>query len=345
MPNDLDIKNLTKDDIESLLLDLGEDRYRASQILKWIYQYAATSFDEMINLSKRLRDKLDKTFYISILNLVKVDSSNDGTRKYLFKLEDGNLIESVLIPETGRLTLCISTQVGCALGCKFCLTGRGGFIRNLETTEIINQICCIKDSLPKNKKVSNLVLMGMGEPLANYKKTLKALRIITDPDGLQFSPRKVTLSTAGLVPGIKKLGEDIQVSLAVSLNATEDSIRDYLMPVNRKYPLEMLLKACHEFPLPPRKRITFEYILIKGMNDSLDDAKRLVKILKGIRCKINLIPFNEHPASEYKRPDDDVINRFQQVLIDSNYTSTIRASKGSDILAACGQLGSSWQNS
>ncbi|HCX89326.1 MAG: 23S rRNA (adenine(2503)-C(2))-methyltransferase RlmN [Deltaproteobacteria bacterium CG12_big_fil_rev_8_21_14_0_65_43_10] len=345
MPNEIDIKNLAPDDIESLLLNLGEDKYRTAQIVRWLYQRAATSFDDMTNLSKKLREKLSKASYISILNSVKEVKSNDGTRKYLFKLEDGNLIESVLIPEADRLTLCISTQVGCALGCKFCLTGRGGFIRNLGVAEIINQICCIKDSLPNNERVSNLVLMGMGEPLANYNSTLKALRIITDPDGLQFSSRKVTLSTAGLVPEIKRLGKDIQVSLAVSLNATEDTTRNYLMPINRKYPLEMLLKACHEFPLPPRKKITFEYILIKGINDSLSDAKRLINILKGIRCKVNLIPFNEYPASEYKRPHNDVINSFQQVLIDSNYTSIVRASRGFDILAACGQLGTSWLNS
>jgi 23S rRNA (adenine2503-C2)-methyltransferase len=335
----LDIKDLTADELESLLLNLGENRYRAAQITKWTYRFAATSFDEMANISKKLKEKLSKKFYISVLNPIKELKSKDGTRKYLFKLEDESLIESVLIPEISRLTLCISTQVGCKLGCKFCLTGKGRFIRNLKTAEIINQICSIKDSLPESENISNIVLMGMGEPLANYNNTLKALHIITDPGGLQFSPRKVTLSTAGLVPEIKRLGKDTNVNLAVSLNATEDRTRDYLMPINRKYPLDTLLNACREYPLPTRKRITFEYILIKGINDSIDDAKRLVNILKGIRCKINLISFNEYPCSEFKSPDREAINTFQQVLINSNYTSIIRASKGSDILAACGQLG------
>ena len=335
----LDIKDLTGDELENLLLNLGENRYRAAQITKWVYRFAATSFDEMTNISKTLKEKLNKQFYISLLNPIKELKSKDGTRKYLFKLEDESLIESVLIPETSRLTLCISTQAGCKLGCKFCLTGKGRFIRNLKTAEIINQICSIKDSLPESENISNIVLMGMGEPLANYKNTLKALRIITDPMGLQFSPRKVTLSTAGLVPEIKRLGKDTNINLAVSLNATEDHTRDYLMPINRKYPLDTLLKACREYPLPTRKRITFEYILIKGINDSIDDAKRLVNILKGIRCKINLISFNEYPHSEFKSPDKEAINTFQQVLINSNYTSIIRASKGTDILAACGQLG------
>ncbi|MDY6854850.1 MAG: 23S rRNA (adenine(2503)-C(2))-methyltransferase RlmN [Thermodesulfobacteriota bacterium] len=335
----LDIKDMSADELENLLLNLGENRYRAAQINKWVYRFAATSFDEMTNISKALKEKLSKQLYISLLSPIKYLKSKDGTRKYLFKLEDESLIESVIIPEISRLTLCISTQVGCKLGCKFCLTGNGGFIRNLKTAEIINQICSIKDSLPENENISNIVLMGMGEPLANYKNTLKALHIITDPVGLQFSPRKVTLSTAGLVPGIIRLGKDTKINLAVSLNATEDDTRDYLMPINRKYPLDTLLKACREYPLPTRKRITFEYILIKGINDSVDDSKRLVNILKGIRCKINLISFNEHPYCEFKSPDNQTINAFQQVLIKSHYTSIIRASKGKDILAACGQLG------
>ena len=339
-----DIKNMTIEEFENLSLNLGEDRYRTTQITKWIYQYGVTSFDEMTNLSKKLREKLGKQLSISTLTCLKEVNSKDGTRKRLFRLEDGNLIEGVLIPEKDRLTLCISTQVGCNLGCRFCLTGKGGFIRNLSTAEIINQICCTKDSLSKKERISNIVLMGMGEPLANYENTLKALRIMIDPNGLQFSPRKVTLSTAGLEPGIRRLGKDIQVSLAVSLNATENDTRNHLMPINRRYSLDVLLRACREFPLPPRKRITFEYILIKGINDSLEDAKRLTKILRDIRCKINLIPFNEHPASEFQRPDSEAIATFQKVMIDSKYTSVVRASRGSDILAACGQLGSSQLN-
>jgi len=340
-----DIKNMTIDELENLVLSLGEDRYKATQIARWVYQYGATSFDGMTNLSKRLREKLSRLCYVSVLSPVKKIDSKDGTRKYLFSLEDNNPIESVLISETDHLTLCISTQVGCAFGCKFCLTGIGGFSRNLNTAEIINQICCVKDSLPNDRRISNIVLMGMGEPLANYKNILKALHVLTDPNALQFSTRKITLSTAGLVPEIKRLGKDIRVNLAVSLNAAKDSTRDYLMPINKKYPLDALLRACREFPLPHRKRITFEYILIKGINDSVHDAKRLASILKGMRCKINLIPFNEHPASEFRRPNDKVIKMFQRTLISSSYTSTIRTTKGSDILAACGQLGYSYLDS
>ncbi|MDY7034330.1 MAG: 23S rRNA (adenine(2503)-C(2))-methyltransferase RlmN [Thermodesulfobacteriota bacterium] len=336
-----DVKDMTIDELQDLVLGLGEDRYRASQIFGWVYQKGATSFDEMTNLSKKLKEKLKKVCYISQLHQVKEENSNDGTRKFLIKLEDGCQIETVLIPESNRLTLCISTQVGCAMGCKFCITGKLGLIRNLKASEILNQICLIRDSLTEKQGISNLVLMGMGEPLANYKNTIKALRIINDPHGLQFSNRKVTISTAGLVPEMERLGSEIEVNLAVSLNATEDDTRDYLMPVNRRYPLNMLLNACRKFPLLPRKRITFEYVLIKGINDDIDDAKRLAKILRGIPCKINIIPFNEHHTSDFKRPDNEAIKNFQQVLLDLNYTSIIRASRGSDILAACGQLGGS----
>ena len=340
-----DFKSMTTDELAALISDLGEAPYRTPQITRWIYLHGASSIDEMTNLSKKFKEKLRQSLYISALKPLKEDTSKNGVRKYLFELEDGNLIESVLIPDADRLTLCISTQAGCALGCKFCLTGRGGFIRNLETSEIINQICSVKNLQLGKKKISNLVLMGMGEPLANYDNTLQALNIITDTNSLQFSPRKVTLSTAGLVPEIKRLGKDAQVNLAVSLNATDDDTRDYLMPINKKYPLKELLKVCREFPLPSRKRITFEYVLIKGINDSLEDAKRLTQLLKGIRCKINLISFNEYPSCKFTTPDTDRIHSFQQILIDSNYTSTFRASKGLDILAACGQLGSHRSNS
>lgn len=337
----LDVKNMTIDELENHVQSLGEDRYRSSQIARWIYQYRATSFDRMTNLSNKFKEKLRNLYFVSVLTPIKEMSSKDGTHKYLFRLDDGNLIESVLLQEVDHLTLCVSVQVGCGFGCKFCLTGKRGFVRNLNTAEIINQVCSINDSLPKNGRISNLVLMGMGEPLANYDNVLKALRIFTDPNGLQFSTRRVTLSTVGLVPEIRRLGKDIGINLAVSLNAASDNTRDSLMPINRKYPLGELLEACREFPLSPRKRITFEYLLINGINDSIDDAKRLTRVLKGIRCKVNLIPYNEHPGSGFKRPDDGAIDRFQKILINAGYTTTIRTTKGSDILAACGQLGSS----
>ena len=337
----LDIKSFSFDELIDFILDLGEASYRASQIFRWIYQRGASSFDEMTDLPKTLRETLKTLCYISLLSSEKELDSEDGTKKYVLRLEDGNLIETVLLPDVDHYTLCVSTQVGCAMGCKFCLTGKRGLSRDLKSTEILNQICLVRESLPEGNRISNLVLMGMGEPLANYSNTSKALRIITDPHGLQFSGRKVTVSTAGLVPEIEELGKDTQVNLAISLNASDNDVRDLLMPINRRYPLDMLLNACREFPLPRRRRITFEYILIKGVNDSIRDAERLTKILKGIQCKINLIPFNEHDLCEFSRPDDEAIENFQQVLLDSHFTCIIRAGRGFDILAGCGQLGSS----
>jgi 23S rRNA (adenine2503-C2)-methyltransferase len=265
-------------------------------------------------------------------------TSQDHSRKYLFRLRDGHFIESVLIPERDHWTICISSQVGCAMGCAFCLTGAGGLARNLEPSEIVNQVCAVKEDLGQNGRLTNIVFMGMGEPLANYDAVVQAIRIITENNGLQFSNRHVTLSTVGLVSRIKDLGQDVTVNLAVSLNATTNDTRNALMPINRTFPMEALLAECRRFPLTSRRMITFEYVMIAGINDTPEDAIRLAKLLRPLRAKINLIPFNPFEGSSFKRPDEDVILAFQKILTDRHYTVIIRRSKGQDVGAACGQL-------
>ena len=291
------------------------------------------------DIKKEIRNQLSQDFIICRLKKTRTETSQDGSKKYLFKLNDGKYIESVLIPEKDHYTLCISSQVGCAQGCKFCLTARAGFSRNLTKGEIIAQIRDVAFDIGGQKRLSNIVMMGMGEPLANYSNVVEAIHVITDKDaGLEFSNRKVTVSTSGLVPKLMDLGRETTVNLAVSLNATENKTRDMLMPVNRKYPIEQLLKACANYPLMPRRKITFEYILIKGINDSEQDARRLAKLLRPIRAKINLIPFNSYEKSEFDRPDESVILKFKDILSKTNYTAIVRYSKGQDISAACGQL-------
>ena len=333
-----DIKSFTE---ESLVHWLGRYRippYRAGQILRWIYHRGVCSFLEMTDLSEDLRKFLSERLDISRLETEQIQTSKDGSRKYLLRLKDGQHIESVLIPEPGHWTLCISSQVGCGMRCKFCLTGRGGLARNLEPSEIVNQVCAVRDDLRDPRSLTNIVLMGMGEPLANYANVVQAIRTITANNGLQFSSRRVTLSTAGLVPRIYDLGRDVTVNLAVSLNAADNDTRNELMPINHTYPIEMLLSACRAFPLPPRRMITFEYVLIAGVNDSPRDAVRLARLLRPLRAKINLIPFNPYEGTEFKRPDEGATLTFQKVLIDRHYTAIIRHSKGADICAACGQL-------
>lgn len=339
LSNKKDIKELTKDQLVSWLENQGIKPYRAGQILKWIYLRQSDTFDIMTDLGKEIRTLLSRHFTINRLEKVCIETSQDGSKKYLFKLEDGKHIESVLIPEKDHYTLCISSQVGCAQGCKFCLTAKGGFIRNLTKREIVDQVRDVKNDLDDCKRLTNIVFMGMGEPLANYNNVVSAINTITDSEfGLNFSSRRVTLSTAGLVPKLFDLGRDTSINLAISLNATDNKTRTMLMPINRKYPIEKLIDACRRYPLKPRRRITFEYILIKGINDSLEDAKRLVKLLRPIKAKINLIPFNEHEGSDFLRPEESVIHKFQEILHQNNYTAIIRHSKGRDISAACGQL-------
>ncbi len=334
-----DILNLTLDELSFWLGKKGFKPYRAKQIFKWIYSNQADEFDIMTDLAKDLRSILADRFVIGRLSVADMAKSADGSIKYLFQLLDGQYIETVLIPEKNHYTLCISSQVGCAQGCKFCQTALGGLIRNLSRGEIIAQVRDAVNMMADPSRLTNIVVMGMGEPLANYENVVSAVNTLIDSDyGLNYSSRRVTISTAGIVPKIADLGRDVPVNLAVSLNAADDETRDMLMPVNRKYPIDRLMEACRQYPLPHRRRITFEYILIKDVNDTTEDAKRLAKLLRSIRAKINLIPFNAHPGSDFKRPDESVILKFQDILLNSNYTAIIRKSKGEDIMAACGQL-------
>ncbi len=334
-----DIKELTIEQLISWLEGQGVRPYRALQVLKWVYLRQVDTFDVMTDVGKGIRDLLSNDFTISRLETERIETSQDGSKKYLFKLNDGAYVESVLIPEKGHYTLCISSQVGCAQGCKFCLTAKGGFVRNLTKGEIIAQVRDVVNQLDNSKHLTNIVMMGMGEPLANYNNVVSAINTITDSDaGLAFSSRRLTLSTAGLAPKLADLGRETSVNLAISLNAAENKTRNMLMPINRKYPIEKLLDACARYPLKPRRRITFEYILIKGINDSPEDATRLAKLLRSIQAKINLIPFNSYEGSEFRRPEESVIQNFKEVLNRHNYTAIIRYSKGQDISAACGQL-------
>ena len=335
----IDLKNLTFQELKDFITSFGKECYRSLQILRWLYQKDVHSIDEMTNLSKKFRQDLSEISFISILHPLHVEQAKDGTKKFLSQLEDGNRIESVLIPEKKRLTLCLSTQVGCALGCRFCLTGKMGRKRDLMVSEILNQILAVRETLSDKTSITNIVLMGMGEPLANYKNTLKAIELMTNPDAFKFSSRRITLSTVGLLPELEQLAkEKISFRLAISLNASDEETRSYLMPINRRYPLKKVLEACRNFPLRPRTRITFEYVLVEGINDSSQDAKRLLKILGGIPSKVNLIPLNEAPGIPFKKPSDKKIKQFQEILMEGGLTAIVRASKGTEISAACGQL-------
>jgi len=334
-----DIKALSKEELVAWLANRNIKPYRADQILKWIYLHQADTFDEMSDLGKKLRELLGRHFTISRLETETIETSQDGSRKFLFKLSDGKHIESVLIPEKDYYTLCISSQVGCAQGCRFCLTARGGLARNLSKNEIISQVRDVARQLDGPMRLTNIVLMGMGEPLANYKNVVAAVNTIADSNiGLGFASRRITISTAGLAAKLADLGRDTAANLAISLNATDNETRDMLMPINRKFPIETLLEACAQYPLLPRRRITFEYILIKDVNDSRQDAERLAKLLGPIRAKINLIPFNTYDGSEFERPPESVIQTFKEILTRKHYTVIVRHSKGQDISAACGQL-------
>ncbi|MDD2270851.1 MAG: 23S rRNA (adenine(2503)-C(2))-methyltransferase RlmN [Desulfuromonadaceae bacterium] len=368
MKQKTDLKNFTLPALEQFLKGQGKESFRALQVFKWIYQQDARGFEEMTNISKALRAELTETAFISNLEPEAIEQGSDGTRKYLFNLGDGHAVESVLIPIEGRNTLCISSQVGCAMACEFCLTGTFKLTRNLTTAEIVNQIMAVKRDLISNPPttsadggaglvindegddvedecpdspaaIRNIVLMGMGEPLHNLDNVIPAIQIMIDGNGLQLSNRRVTVSTCGLVPEMVRLGREIpNVNLAVSLNATTDELRNRIMPVNRSYPLKELLKACKEFPLPGRRKVTFEYVMLGGVNDSLDDAKRLLKLISDIPNKVNLIPFNEHEGCDFKAPTRAAIDAFHKYLIDRHVTVITRDSRGGDISAACGQL-------
>lgn len=312
--------------------------YRARQVKAWLYQRDVADFDLMTNIGKAYKALLKEHFVISRFKKLIEQVSEDGTRKYLFEMNDGQRIESVWIPAKDRRTLCVSTQVGCGMACDFCLTAEMGLKRNLSIYEIIEQVAAVKRELPAGEKISNLVFMGMGEPLANPKNLYPALEILLDPECFNFSRQHVTVSTSGLAPEIEKFGDKTPVKLAISLNATTDAVRDVVMPINRKYNLERLFAACRKMKLPTRNRITFEYVMLHSVNDSMEDAKRLANILSHLKAKINLLPFNEYPGSPYKRPPEEWVRKFQKYLLDRHFVAVVRQSRGRDILGACGQL-------
>jgi len=335
------IKALTIKQLERWLGDNDIKPYRATQIYKWLYHFNTHSFDSMTDISLSLRQKLAAHFCIISPTITKVQTSVDGSKKYAFCLHDGNYVESVLIPERNHYTLCISSQVGCAQDCRFCLTARQGLIRNLGHDEIVSQVQLVLSDMGQNssKPLTNIVFMGMGEPLANYDNVKTAIDIlISSKYGYQFSTRKITLSTCGIIPNMIKFSQELPVLLAISLNATDNKTRDKLMPINRKYPIEKLLAVCRNYPLRSGRMLTIEYVLIKNINDDIINANRLCHLLRGTRSKINLIPYNAHSLSDFERPDASTIEEFQKTLIKNNYTVIIRQSKGTDISAACGQL-------
>ncbi|HKN18838.1 MAG TPA: 23S rRNA (adenine(2503)-C(2))-methyltransferase RlmN [Dissulfurispiraceae bacterium] len=332
----VNLKALSKQELASFIKDSGLPAFRTKQLLHWLYEKRVVSISDITEFSKEMRERLAEKAYISSLQLVDRRMSRDGTEKFLFGLEDGENIESVLIPDEDRLTLCISSQAGCAMGCRFCLTGTMGLKRNLRPHEIVDQVLSANRMIGP-RKITNIVFMGMGEPLANFDNVVEALWGITGL--MKISPKRVTLSTSGLAPKIIELAfKTPKVKLAVSLNATTDAVRNLIMPVNRTYPLKVLLDACRKFPLPAGRRITFEYVMLKGLNDSPEDAKRLGTLLKGIPSKVNLIPFNPYTGSEFERPDEKSVLEFQNILLKGHITAMVRKSKGQDISAACGQL-------
>ena len=334
-----DMAELDLPELEAALDELGVERFHARQLYRWIYKRGITDFDRMTDLARALRTRLADEFVISTPRVVSEERSIDGTRKFVLELADKRCIESVFIPDTPSMTFCISTQVGCAMSCGFCLTGKMGLVRNLTAGEIAGQVRVLAAATDLLDFPFNIVLMGMGEPLHNYENTMKALRMLHQEHGLAISPRRVTLSTVGIVPGIERLAtEPLMPNLAISLHATTDEQRTALVPPNRKYPLADILEACRRFPLKKRNRITFEYVMLAGVNDTPEDARRLVKLLAGIKAKVNLIPLNPAPGIPYERPSDDRVDRFAQFLADRYLTVSVRKSRGRDIRAACGQL-------
>jgi 23S rRNA (adenine2503-C2)-methyltransferase len=336
---------LDKAELQDTLTALGFEKFRTKQIWSWVYCHGVTDFALMTNLAKPVRDRLAQHFTISRPEISVDSQSEDGTRKWLLKMPDGQQIESVHIPETDRGALCVSSQVGCTLTCRFCHTGTQRLVRNLKAAEIVMQVMLARDVLgewPSTKEqrmLSNIVMMGMGEPLYNYDNVAKALKIVMDSDGIAIGKRKITLSTSGVVPMIERCGAELGVGLAISLHAVTDELRDQIVPINRKYPIKDLLNACRNYPgLTNARRITFEYVMLKGVNDSAADARALVKLLAGIPAKINLIPFNAWPGSPFECSDWETIEKFGDIVNRAGYASPVRTPRGRDIMAACGQL-------
>ncbi|HLD73287.1 MAG TPA: 23S rRNA (adenine(2503)-C(2))-methyltransferase RlmN [Bdellovibrionota bacterium] len=350
----IDFKNLKPEELNSYFVSLGENKFRSQQLIEWMFKKRVSSFDDMSNFSKTLREQLKKDGYLSGLKLVTTQSSQDETRKFLFELEDCETVETVLMPHRsseggGRMTLCVSTQVGCRMGCKFCLTASQGLVRHLKCSEILNQISEVQELLESGilketpfedlEKITNIVMMGMGEPLDNFDNVLRALGYITGDRAFEIPAKRVTVSTSGLVTKIEELGQKSNVNLAISLNASTNPTRSEIMPINKPYPIEKLMDVTKKFYTEnKRRKIMFEYVLLKDVNDSEQDAHQLAKHLRGTAFKVNLIPFNEHPKLPYKQPSQERIEKFQDILKKNKIFSFIRWSKGRDISAACGQL-------
>jgi len=331
---------LLPSELEDLAVTLGASRYRGRQLATWIYRKAALDLEAMTDLPKDFRARLAETHEVALPEIERATPSQDGSRKLVFRLADERRVSAVLMPDDGRITLCLSTQVGCGYGCTFCLTGTMGLDRNLTAAEIVGQLLAANALLDDEGRVSHIVFMGMGEPLANYASLVTALRVMTDARlGIGYPPRRITVSTVGLVAGIDRLGrEDLKVNLAISLHAASDEVRARLMPINRAWNLEALMAAVRRYPLTSRQRVFFEYVMLEDVNDSAEDARRLARLLRGVPAKVNLIPFNDWPGAAFHRPPLPRILAFQGVLLDAGVTTTVRWSKGEDIGAACGQL-------
>ena len=343
--NQENIVGLSREELNERFLNLGLKKFRSGQVWHWLYHKGVTSFEEMTTLSKTVREQLRQKFAIKRPMIIEKQTSMDGTIKWLLQFEDGTKAETVFIPEEDRGTLCISSQVGCTLNCSFCHTGTQRLVRNLTPSELVGQILIAFDELSAwpsaqaGRPVTNIVLMGMGEPLYNLDNVITALKIVMDNEGISISKRRITLSTSGIVPEIYKCGLETDVNLAISLHAVTDDVRNILVPINKKYPIKDLLRACREYPgVSNSRRITFEYVMLKGINDSISDAKALIKLMEGIPAKINLIPFNPWPGSPYERSEKSQIEQFAKIILKAGYPSPVRTPRGDDILAACGQL-------
>ena len=339
----INLLNLDKAGLISFFTDIGEKSFRASQMMKWMYQFGVSDFDAMSNLSKSLREKLSDIAEIRPPEIVSEHRSGDGTIKWVLRLDESNCIETVFIPESDRGTLCVSSQVGCALDCRFCSTAQQGFNRNLSVAEIIGQLWIANQAMgcqPRDQRViSNIVLMGMGEPLLNFENVVKAISLMLDDDAYGLSKRRVTLSTSGVVPAMKRLKEVSDVSLAVSLHAATDAVRNEIVPLNQKYPIKEVIEACkHYVTGDSRRRITFEYVMLEGVNDSREDALALARLLKQVPAKVNLIPFNPFPNANYRCSSQKTIDAFRDILVAKGLTTITRKTRGEDIDAACGQL-------
>jgi 23S rRNA (adenine2503-C2)-methyltransferase len=326
--------------LEDLAVEIGASRYRGRQLATWIYRKGVVDLEAMSDLPRDFRGAVARSTVAALPELERATPSQDGSRKLVFRLADDARVSAVVMPDDGRITLCLSTQVGCGYACAFCLTGTMGLTRNLTAAEIVGQLLAANALLGSGERVTHIVFMGMGEPLANFAAVVQSLRVLTDAKlGLGYSPRRITVSTVGLVPGIEKLGrENLKVNLAISLHAASDDVRSRLMPINRAFDLAALMSAVRKYPLAPRQHVFFEYVMLDGVNDSLEEAHRLVRLLRGVRAKVNLIPFNDWEGSTFRRPPLARILAFQSVLLDAGLTTTVRWSKGEDIGAACGQL-------